>query len=208
MSYPQDVDNNPPAGGALQFATWWRRFLPFIVGGAGVILIMAGVAVNMWKTREQESIPQTIEIVKGVNTMKIYEVDISGAVVKPGVVEIPADSRIQDVLITAGGLDAKADRTYVSRYINLAQPIQDGMKIYVPFQGEAGIAGSEQVEASNSFNINNASQSKLEELPGVGPVTARKIIDGRPYGAIEELLSKKVISKSVFEKINDQITIY
>lgn len=204
MSYPQDVDKKE----GLQFTTSWRRFLPFAVGGAGVILVMAGVAVNMWKTKEQESIPQPTEIVKGVNTMKIYEVDISGAVVKPGVVEIPADSRIQDVLITAGGLDAKADRMYVSRHINLAQPIQDGMKIYVPFQGEAGIAGSEQVEASNSFNINNASQSKLEELPGVGPVTAGKIIAGRPYGSVDELLANKIVSKSVYEKIKGQVTIY
>lgn len=206
MTYPQDVDNNPPAGGALQFATSWRRFLPFVVGGAGALLILAGVVVNLWKTKEQETIPQPTEIVKGVNSMKIYEVDISGAVVKPGVVEIPADSRIQDVLITAGGLDAKADRIYVSRYINLAQPIQDGMKIYIPFEGEP--AFTESSGGQGSYNINNSSQSKLEELPGVGPVTAGKIIAGRPYGSIEELLSKKVISKSVFEKIDDQITIY
>lgn len=170
------------------------------------MLVVAGVVVNMWKQKEQEFIPQTAEIVKGVNTVKIYEVDISGAVVKPGVVEIPADSRIQDVLITAGGLDAKADRMYISRYINLAQVVQDGMKIYIPFQGEPAVA--ESSGGQGSYNINNSSQSKLEELPGVGPVTARKIMAGRPYGSVDELLVRKILSKSVYEKIKDQITLF
>ncbi len=215
MSYPQDVDKNND----LQFATPWRRFLPFIVGGVGVVLIGAGIFVNMWKQQESESVetsedvsPQATEFVKGVNNVKIIKVDISGAVIKPGLVEIPADSRVQDVLISAGGIDAKADRNYISRSINLAQPVQDGMKIYIPFEGESVSANTESGGGaggqSSSFNINSASQAKLEELPGVGPVTAKKIIDGRPYGDVSELSTKKVVSKAVFDKIKDQVATY
>lgn len=212
MSYPHDVDRN----NELQFATQWRRFLPFIVGGAGIVMIVVGLGYTYINRQTGESVEsgeiemtQGVDSVKGVQTVKLIKVDISGAVIKPGLVEIPADSRVQDVLISAGGYDAKANRNYISRYINLAQPLQDGMKIYVPFEDEnSGGSGGTSQEMSSGYNINSSSQSKLEELPGVGPVTAKKIIEGRPYGSTEELLSKKVVSKSVYEKIKQQVNTY
>lgn len=211
MSYPQDVDGK----NELQFATPWRRFLPVVVGGLGLVLIFAGVLVNLWKQqggeKAGENFPKVSEnqnFVKDVQTVKAIKIDVSGAVVKPGLVETPMNSRVQDVLITAGGFDPKADRTYISRYINLAQPVQDGMKIYIPFEGE-----SPRVEAANegsqrTYNVNSASQAKLEELPGIGPATAKRVLEGRPYGNIEELVSKKILSKGVFEKIKANITVY
>ena len=57
------------------------------------------------------------------------------------------------------------------------------------------------------ININSASQTELEALPGVGPVTAGKIIDGRPYQTLEELKSKKAVGNALFEKIKDKLTI-
>ena len=57
-------------------------------------------------------------------------------------------------------------------------------------------------------NINTASQSDLESLPGIGPVTASKIISDRPYQIVEDLVNKKAVSKAVFEKIKDQIVVY
>ncbi len=210
MSYTQDVHKSDE----LQFATPWRRYFPFLVGGVGVVLIVLGVGVSLWKQQNLvvESVvaetPQATEFVKGVNTVKFIKVDVSGAVVKPGLVEIPSDSRVQDVLITAGGFEAKADRTYISKHINLAQPVQDGMKIYIPFEGEANNVSDNSEGNNDSYNINNSSQAKLEELPGIGPVTAKKIIDNRPYQTIEEIVSKKAVSKSIYEKIKDQISLY
>lgn len=66
-----------------------------------------------------------------------------------------------------------------------------------------------EVEAENSvlIDLNAASVSQLEELPGIGPVTAKKIIDNRPYSSVEELLVKKAVARSVFDKIRGQITV-
>lgn len=138
-------------------------------------------------------------------------VDVAGAVMKPGVYKLKVDSRVQDALIAAGGMSEDADREKVAKSINLASKMVDGAKIYVPWQGEKIPDSQENVvlSAANEglININDASQSELEELPGIGEVTAGKIINGRPYSDINQLLEKKVVGQSVFEKIKDKIEI-
>lgn len=210
MSYPQDVDGKKE----LEFATQSRRFLPFVVGGLGVLLIVAGMGVNLWKNGSGENLETSIstpskspEFVKGVQSVKYIKVDIGGAVLKPGLVEIPVNSRVQDVLITAGGLDPKADRSYIAKYINLAQQIADGMKIYIPFEGESVATDTNSLEVTGLYNLNTSTQGQLEELDGVGPATAKRIISDRPYSAIEDLTKKRIISISLYEKIKDKITI-
>lgn len=152
-------------------------------------------------------------------TDKVF-VDVSGEVQKPGVYQLESASRVQDALAAAGGLSADADRDYIARSVNLASPLHDGMKLYIPKEGEAA---SQELGASNSINrgsgqmpdsgiqgltsINSASQSELEALPGIGPVTAGKIISLRPYSSVDELLSKKAVGKSVYEKIKDSISL-
>ena len=71
-----------------------------------------------------------------------------------------------------------------------------------------GTTSNTGVTASGLININSASESELDTLTGVGPVTIGKIIDNRPYNTLEELVSKKAVSKSVFEKIKDSISLY
>lgn len=147
-----------------------------------------------------------------VSASKIM-VDVEGAVEKPGVYELESNARLQDAIASAGGLSAEADREYISKGVNLAQTVTDGLKIYIPKVGEqvAGIVSTansgSSTSISGSVNINSASQSQLEDLPKIGPVTAQKIIDGRPYSSIEELLSKKVVGQATFEAIKDKITI-
>lgn len=84
--------------------------------------------------------------------------------------------------------------------------------MYVPFEGEtmpsgqnASVAGA---NTSSKININTASQSELESLPDIASVRASNIISNRHYRSIEELLEKKIIGKSVFEKIKDSIVVY
>jgi competence protein ComEA len=140
------------------------------------------------------------------------KVEIAGTVMKPGLYELPDDSRINDLLTAAGGLAAGADREWVSRNLNLAQKLIDGTKIYIPKVGseeeKKGNQSANKTDKEEKVNLNTASLAELDRLWGIGPVTAQKIIDGRPWGRPEELLEKKVIKKNVWENIKDQVSVY
>jgi len=139
-------------------------------------------------------------------------VDVSGAVNKPGVYQLKEGSRIENAVLAAEGFAQDANQEYISKYLNMAQKLSDGSKVYVPAIGEGGVVNQGTVvagiQSEAKVNINTATQSELEALSGIGPVTASKIISDRPYGTIEDLLSKKVVSKAVFEKIKEQLVIY
>ena len=107
-------------------------------------------------------------------------------------------------MAAAGGLASEADQAK----INLAAKVADGQKIHIASQYEA-TSNTQQVisSESNLININTASEAELDKLPGIGPVTAAKIISLRPYGTLEELLSKKAVSSSVYGKIKDLVSL-
>ena len=135
--------------------------------------------------------------------------DVSGAVMSPGVYKFKSGARIQDALVSAGGLSSSADRDYVSKSINLASPLKDGVKIYIRKVGDAVKAvpqSSSVLSASTQgISINNSTSEELDSLPGVGPVTAKKIIEARPYSSIEELQERKIVSAKVYNEIKDKI---
>ena len=141
-------------------------------------------------------------------------VDVSGAVVKPGVYTLKADSRVIDAITAAGGYAPDIDKTKTQHLLNLAAKVTDGMKIYVPKIGESAeqtsSGGPADILGSSTgglVSINNGTAGDLDTLPGVGKVTAEKIINARPYSSIDELLSKKIVSSSVFEKIREKISL-
>lgn len=146
-------------------------------------------------------------------TKQIY-IDVSGEVIRPGVYKIAEGARVQDAITAAGGLTDQSDKTYVSRALNLAQKLSDGAKLYIPKQGEAQTTSQlssttlDTVSNIGKVNINTASLGALDALPGIGPVTADKIISGRPYSDNTDLLSKKIVTSKVFEKIKDLISVY
>jgi competence protein ComEA len=145
------------------------------------------------------------------------QVDIEGAVVHPGVYKLPQNARVQDALIAAGGLSASADREVVAKSLNLASKLADGVKIYVPKVGEVAVqsAGSSDIAqgtvlgaATGLINVNSATLDQLDSLPGIGPVTAQKIINARPFSSVDDVLAKKAVTNSVFQKIKDKVTVY
>jgi competence protein ComEA len=198
------------------------HWLPIGLGLAGMIFLGYGLLTLVTPKDSKGEI--TFEAASDVSPLakeaekKQLTVDVSGAVEKPGVYDLPADARIQDALIAAGGMSPDADREKVSKGINLAAKLIDGGKIYIPKVGEsaavAGLASSgstvlgTEIGNSGTINLNTASASELDKLQGVGPVTAEKIISNRPYGSIEELVSKKVVSQKVFESIKGIISVY
>lgn len=142
------------------------------------------------------------------NNMKenMIAVDVEGAVEKPGVYRLSSDSRVQDALIFAGGLSGSADREIVAKNINLATKLTDGMKVYIPFQGEGTVILDVGVLTGGKIvNINLASEAELDGLPGIGKTTADKIISNRPYESIEALVEKKIVGQKVFGQIKDKI---
>lgn len=183
-------------------------------------LIFLGLGLIFFRMGQEE--PKVEIISEASSSSTTIFVDLQGAVQKPGVYELPADSRINDLLIRAGGLAASADREWVSKNINLAQKLTDGIKIYIPTQdevkkfggpalstaSEVGVVAGISAQNSGKININTASQSQLESLWGIGEVRAKAIIGNRPYQTIEELLTKAKIPKNVFEAIKEKITVY
>ena len=196
-----------------------QNWLPLALGCLGLIFFIYGLIALLGTTNSKSNL--TLESANTASdSAKIGSniiVDIEGGVVKPGTYTLSQGSRIQDVLVLALGLSEKADRNWVEKNLNLAAKLTDGAKIYIPRLGEPQNTATNVVQgvssnSSNSdstslINVNSASESELDTLPGVGPVTAQKIIVNRPYQTIDELLSKKVVSSKVFSQIKDKVSV-
>ena len=181
----------------------------FGVASLGLFLLGVGILSSLFLSRNDWKQVEVVEPPSKQKTDTRVEgiaIDISGEVVKPGLLHLDSNARVQDALSGAGGLSANADREWVEMNINLAQKITDGMKIYIPpRQNAAKFSNMESI--NNSININQASLSELETLWGVGEARAKAIIDGRPYGSIDELVKKKILPKNVLEKNKEKLTI-
>lgn len=185
-----------------------------------ILLALLGIffiGIGIFLTREEFFSKPKIEVLQdnvlGLEKAKIF-VEVSGAVEKPGVYEFPGDSRVDNLLVQAGGLSSSADRAWVEKNINRAAVLKDGQKVYIPRQGEVSLSQSTSLSGGSQdgggnigglVNINTASLGELDRLEGIGSVRAQKIIDNRPYTGIDELVSKKILPKGVFEKIKDKL---
>lgn len=182
----------------------------------GLIFLVIGLIQFLGRSSDENNSikfesDKEVKAAETSSAAKIF-VDVSGEVRKPGVYELDPGSRIKDALDKADGLTFSADKEYISKTLNLAQKLTDGAKIYIPGLGEeAPIVSNSSLGNQGSqtglISINSGSQSELESLPGIGPVTAQKIINLRPYSSINELLDKKAVGKSVFEKIKDLVSL-
>ena len=147
--------------------------------------------------------------------------EISGAVISPGVYKFSDSARIDDLLIAAGGFSGDADRIWSDKYLNRAAKLTDGQKVYILSVNErlgvssAKNSGGYQTTSSdfssdsNSLiNINTASISELDSLPGIGPIYAQKITEYRPYSKPEDLVKSGAITQTLYEKIKNRVTVY
>jgi competence protein ComEA len=174
----------------------------------GLVIFSGGVVLSLSKASEKTefSSETSVKIVSpsfSPSSENIL-VDISGAVVIPGVYQLPSDSRLELALQAAGGLSNEADREYVAQNFNLASVLSDGAKVYIPKKGETDFQQTTELSAKK-ISINTASAGQLETLPGIGPKTAEKIINARPYQKVEDLLLKKIVGQAVFAKIRDRV---
>ncbi|EKD62691.1 MAG: hypothetical protein ACD_52C00088G0002 [uncultured bacterium] len=179
----------------------------------GLILIGGGFVLG-----NSSSGSPKVEIINdesSLNDLGDVVVEVSGQINKPGVYNLSAGSRVEDVINAAGGLTSEADTEFVEKRINRAARLSDGQKIYIPSEEENSKIPNSQNSNNeilgvldNLININTASQSELESLWGIGPVYAQNIIEQRPYSSVEELLTKKIIKQNVYDRVKDQISVY
>lgn len=196
-------------------------FLLFIAFFIAIISLVLYIYDNKERVINDKTVQESVLSA----TSSRMVVDIAGAVERPGVYETTSGARLKDVLIQAGGLSEEAERKYIARNFNLSKLVIDQEKIYVPSQSEvaSGIFAEPQkfldytapvqnqvpssdISTNDKININLATLEELDTLTGIGKVTAQKIIQNRPYKTVEELVSKKVLNKGVFEKIKNHIS--
>lgn len=220
------------------------RIAPFLEGrrlvalgalGAGVIIALAAAWVIL------RPVPPAIEDVLPVATAPamstpgptaagaglaspstvatVVLVHAAGSVAAPGVYELPSGARVADLLAAAGGAHAEAD---LDR-LNLAEPLVDGTRIYVPSVGEevppelapppspAGPVAGDAPAGAGPVNLNTASAEELDSLPGVGPATSEAIIRYRTesggFASVDELLDVSGIGEAKLEQLRDLVTV-
>jgi competence protein ComEA len=125
----------------------------------------------------------------------VITVSIAGEVNRPGSYSLPWGAKTEDIIRAAGGFTANA----ATILVNLAEPLDTGEQIFIPALTSA--SGTSRV------SVNSSSAAQLDTLPGVGPATAQRIIEGRPYNRLEDLLDVKGIGEKTLEKLRPFITL-
>ena len=179
----------------------------------------------------QESISNEENSINIINEKQSYEtivVHITGEVKKQGVIYLEKGARIIDAIKEAGGETKQADLSQV----NLAYELQDGQKLYIPNKNEkiseyiieesgqsvgeskssAGLSGNKEDNSENiKVNINTATLEELDNLPGIGPAIAEKIIEYREengnFKTIEDIQNVKGIGESKYNDIKEKIIV-
>ncbi len=136
-------------------------------------------------------------------------VHVAGAVKNPGVYSLLLGARASDAVAAAGGPLPEADE----HLFNLAQPLYDGQRIAIPFKARVALPdGVSAVPLCTRININTASASELETLPGIGPTRAAAIVKYREqhgfFKDIGELIEISGIGPKTLENLRVLITIY
>ena len=175
---------------------------------------------------------QTAAVSKSAQ-QKTVRVQVSGAVLEPGIYDVPASCRVEEAIAVAGGLTENAD----SERVNLVRKVRDGMQIRVPVQkaartsrtqrknaqataglGESASKKYGSAKAGSGRNssmmqrvrINSASAGELQQLPGIGPALAQRIVDTRNSGrfnSAEDLLRVPGIGKAKLAKLRDYVEV-
>jgi competence protein ComEA len=200
-----------PLGGALACAA--LAFVLATTGGGGAKVIVAGAGMSGDPDAAGVTDPAASSTADVV-------VEIVGAVARPGVFRLPAGSRVGDLVAAAGGYGPRIDARRAEASLNLAATLHDGDQVRVPSRddpiGTGGSGGSGEAGAdgaaggSGRVDLNTASAAELDELPGVGPVTAEKIIAAReeaPFTTVDDLRTRGILGEKTFERLRELVTV-
>jgi len=217
-----DDEVTPPASVR---PAWWESALSFSREHVVVVVVALVVGVIFAVMTFQHSRAQPLPAAPSVSvsvepsptpTPSMIKVHVLGAVAHPGVVSLPEGARVQDAIDAAGGLTADADPAL----LNLAAVVADGSQIVIgtvgspagEVNGDSGAGSSGSANGSGvKVNINTASEAELETLPGIGPVTAGKIIAWRNehgrFSTIDELQEVSGIGPKTMAQLEPYVTV-
>jgi competence protein ComEA len=149
-------------------------------------------------------------------------VAVAGCVARPGVYRLAAGSRVADAIAAAGGFGPRVAAARVDAELNLAAVLHDGERVSVPSRddsagavgagtnGPAASGGPASSVGDRLIDLNHATQAQLESLPGIGAVTAGKIIASRdeaPFRTVDDLRARKLVGEKTFEKLRPLVTV-
>ena len=204
-----DIDDQSPQHADEQDPEPAPRAVRFIVSGVVglVVLGLAIAAIGLVFQRPRETTPVTSApspAVENTAASRPVIVHISGAVLAPGLVELDTGDRVVDAVNAAGGA---ADGADVHR-LNLARPVMDGEHIIVPLLGDPDGVGPE-LSATEPISLSRSSSERLQELPGIGPAIAERIIAWREanggFRSVDDALAVPGIGPATLERFRGQV---
>jgi competence protein ComEA len=182
----------------------------YVLLGIMAGFVLAGVLIYVSRAPVGEPI-----VLQAAPTQAPVAVHVIGAVPRPGLYEFAEGARVQNAIDAAGGLLASANVDS----LNLAALLEDGQQLNIPYKDGAApteppvatVSPATEAPTDGLININTATVAELDTLPGIGPVTAQKIVDYRTqnglFSTIEDIKNVSGIGLSTFDNIKALITV-
>lgn len=177
------------------------------LAGALLLVVALVVAVRHLSRGDVSAEPMRVQAVTRAESAPRPQlvVHVVGAVRRPGLYRLDEGERVADAVARAGGATRRADLAG----LNLAAPLADGLQIVVPARGAAGVGAGGSAARPGPVHLNAATVEQLDELPGIGPVTAQKIVEYRErhgaFTSVDDLDAVPGIGPARLEELRELV---